>query len=208
MIKICISRADFHIKSVVDRFFSAFSLKNRPFFTFFTWKIPDFRPKIDKISYKSWALAAVSVRRSHHTNLSQKLSEGWVCVHFVVEFDAKFEFLSKNLVFLHFSVKSNKKWEKSAFCREIRCLHSLGATVTHIILTIFQVKRAGARPDEMIAKYAEVLKTRGILPEYFLVHEAKRCRLSIFWRKIWKIRKKSIENPNFVHFVVKLNVKF
>ncbi|EFP04479.1 hypothetical protein CRE_21595 [Caenorhabditis remanei] len=25
----------------------------------------------------------------------------------------------------------------------------------------------------MIAKYAEVLKTRGILPEYFLVHEAK-----------------------------------
>ncbi|CDH93269.1 30S ribosomal protein S15 [Caenorhabditis elegans] len=46
--------------------------------------------------------------------------------------------------------------------------------------TVGRVKRAGARPDEMIAKYAEVLKTRGILPEYFLVHEAKRCRLSIF----------------------------
>uniref|UniRef100_A0A1I7UZC8 Uncharacterized protein n=1 Tax=Caenorhabditis tropicalis TaxID=1561998 RepID=A0A1I7UZC8_9PELO len=38
--------------------------------------------------------------------------------------------------------------------------------------TVGSVKRA-ARPDEMIAKYAEVLKTRGILPEYFLVHEAK-----------------------------------
>ncbi|CAP32615.1 Protein CBG13948 [Caenorhabditis briggsae] len=38
--------------------------------------------------------------------------------------------------------------------------------------TVGRVKRA-ARPDEMIAKYAEVLKTRGILPEYFLVHEAK-----------------------------------
>ncbi|CAI2351654.1 unnamed protein product [Caenorhabditis sp. 36 PRJEB53466] len=34
------------------------------------------------------------------------------------------------------------------------------------------VKRSN-RQDDMIAKYAEILKTRGVVPEYFLVHEAK-----------------------------------
>ncbi|CAB3405854.1 unnamed protein product [Caenorhabditis bovis] len=37
---------------------------------------------------------------------------------------------------------------------------------------VASVKRK-PRPDEMMHKYAEVLKAQGVLPEFFLVHETK-----------------------------------
>ncbi|CAI5449359.1 unnamed protein product [Caenorhabditis angaria] len=35
------------------------------------------------------------------------------------------------------------------------------------------IARTRARPDDMIAKYTEIFRTKGVLPEFFLVHESK-----------------------------------